>query len=140
MEESLPFRIGETVCIIDNRSPYYSQEGLISAHLVSKHAHLPDKYDVIFADGRSATFSGGQLKMTKGLANYASTIRTDRFMPCIPPERLSAVAKAEDLLLTAEEFDHLDGCRDCLEQWSACIAESGRRMLEESYDGGSGET
>jgi hypothetical protein len=76
MEESLPFRIGETVYIIDNGSPYYSQEGLILAHLVSKHAHLPDKYDVIFADGRSATFSGGQFKNDRSLANYASTIRT----------------------------------------------------------------
>ena len=64
-EELLPFRIGETVYIIDNRSPYYSEQGRILAHLASKHPHLPDKYDVIFADGRSATFLGGQLK-TKG--------------------------------------------------------------------------
>ena len=62
-EELLPFRIGETVYIIDNRSPYHSEQGRILAHLASKHPHLPDKYDVIFADGRSATFSGSQLKM-----------------------------------------------------------------------------
>ncbi len=60
-EELLPFRIGETVYIIDDRSPYHSEQGRILAHLVSERPHLPDKYDVIFADGRSATFSGSQL-------------------------------------------------------------------------------
>ena len=65
MEESLPFRIGETVYITDNRSPYYSQKGRILAHLVGKHAHVPDEYDVVFADGRSATFGAGQLDATK---------------------------------------------------------------------------
>ena len=61
-------------------------------------------------------------------------------MPCIPRDRLSSVAEAEDLFFTAEEFDHLDGCRDCLEQWLVCIADSGRRLLEERYNGGSGQT
>ena len=65
MGELLPFRIGETVYIIDNRSPYYSQQGRILAHLVGKHAHVPDEYDVVFADGRSATFGAGQLDATK---------------------------------------------------------------------------
>ena len=62
-EELLPFRIGETVYIIDSRSPYHSEQGRILAHLASKHPHLPDKYDVIFADGRSATFSRSQIKV-----------------------------------------------------------------------------
>ena len=68
MDELLPFRIGETVCVIDNGSPYYSQEGRILAHLVGKHAHIPDEYDVIFADGRSAMFWAGQLDAAKAQA------------------------------------------------------------------------
>jgi hypothetical protein len=59
-------------------------------------------------------------------------------MPCIGTERLLAVAQAHDLLLTPEEFDHLKTCRDCQEEWSACVAESGRRLLEER--GGTGES
>jgi hypothetical protein len=66
MDKLLPFRIGETVYVIDSRSSYYSQEGRILAHLVGKHAHVPDEYDVVFADGRSATFGAGQLNATKG--------------------------------------------------------------------------
>ena len=65
MDELRPFRIGETVYIIDNRSPYYSQQGHILAHLVGKHSRIPDEYDVIFADGRSAMFWAGQLDATK---------------------------------------------------------------------------
>ena len=65
MDELLSFRIGETVYITDSRSPYYSQQGRILAHLVGKHAHLPDEYDVVFADGRSVTFGAGQLDTTK---------------------------------------------------------------------------
>ena len=61
--EELPFRVGDAVYITDNRSPYYSQEGRILAHLVSKNAHIPDEYDVVFADGRNETFGDGQLKM-----------------------------------------------------------------------------
>ena len=41
LDELLSFHIGETVYITDNRSPYYSQQGRILAHLVGKHAHVP---------------------------------------------------------------------------------------------------
>jgi hypothetical protein len=61
--EELPFRVGDIVYVTDNRSPYYSEEGRILAHLVSKHSHVPDKYDVVFADGRNEIFGDGQLKM-----------------------------------------------------------------------------
>lgn len=61
--EELPFRVGDIVYITDNRSPYYSEEGRILAHLVSKHPHIPDKYDVVFADGRNEIFGDGQFKV-----------------------------------------------------------------------------
>jgi hypothetical protein len=61
MDELLTFRIGDTVYIIDHRSPYFSQEGRVLARLIGKHAHVPDEYDVVFADGRSARFGAGQL-------------------------------------------------------------------------------
>jgi hypothetical protein len=55
-------------------------------------------------------------------------------MACIPTERLLAVAVADNLLLTPDEFDHLEWCRDCVERWGECITESGRRIQEQHYD------
>jgi hypothetical protein len=54
-------------------------------------------------------------------------------MMCIAAERLLAVALADDLLLTPEEFAHLKACRDCFEGWSESIAESGRRLEGRDY-------
>ena len=55
-------------------------------------------------------------------------------MTCIPTERLWAVAwtlaMEDDLLLTPEEFDHLEACHDCFEGWADCLVESGRRLQE----------
>jgi hypothetical protein len=62
MEESR-FQVGDVVHITDTASPYYSEEGHILAILVNRRAHSPEKYDVVFADGRSATFGDGQLEM-----------------------------------------------------------------------------
>jgi hypothetical protein len=38
-----------------------------------------------------------------------------------------------DVLFTPEEFNHLKGCRDCLEGWADSIAESGRRLEEQDF-------
>ena len=54
-------------------------------------------------------------------------------MTCIPTERLFAVAMENDVLFTPEEFNHLKGCRDCLEGWADSIAESGRRLEEQDF-------
>ena len=61
--EGSRFQVGDIVHITDIASPYYSEEGRILAILVDRRAHSPDKYDVVFADGRSATFWDAQLKM-----------------------------------------------------------------------------
>jgi hypothetical protein len=60
--ENSPFRVGDTVSITDGASPYYTEEGRVLAVLVNKHGAMPHKYDVVFADGRSESFWGGQLK------------------------------------------------------------------------------
>jgi len=52
-------------------------------------------------------------------------------MKCIPAERLLAVAIADDLLLTPDEFDHLGSCQDCVERWEECIVVAGRRIEHE---------
>jgi hypothetical protein len=49
---------------------------------------------------------------------------------CIQTERLLSVALTDDLLLTPDEFDHLEACAHCFESWAACIAEAGRRLRE----------
>ena len=54
-------------------------------------------------------------------------------MTCIPTERLSVVAMANDVLFTPDEFNHIEGCRDCLEGWGDSIAESGRLLEEHDY-------
>jgi hypothetical protein len=60
MEDS--FQVGDVVLITDGASPYYTEEGRVLAVLVNKHGATPHKYDVVFADGRSGAFWGGQLK------------------------------------------------------------------------------
>jgi hypothetical protein len=41
-------------------------------------------------------------------------------MPCISDERLRAVAVADDLLFTPEEFDHMKSCcPECFNRWEA---------------------
>jgi hypothetical protein len=40
---------------------------------------------------------------------------------------------ANDVLFTPEEFNHIEGCRDCLEGWGDSIAESGRLLEEHGY-------
>jgi hypothetical protein len=62
--EGSRFRVGDAVSITDGASPYYAEEGRVLAVLVNKHAATPHKYDVVFADGRSESFWGGQLKGT----------------------------------------------------------------------------
>jgi hypothetical protein len=58
-------------------------------------------------------------------------------VPCIPRERLLAVAVADNLLFTSGEFDHLKTCRDCFETWAKCIADAGLRIREhEEHDKG----
>ena len=54
-------------------------------------------------------------------------------MTCIPTGRLSVVAMANDVLFTPEEFNHIEGCRDCLEGWGDSIEESGRLLEEHDY-------
>jgi hypothetical protein len=49
----------------------------------------------------------------------------------VPKERLLAVAISDDLLLTPEEFAHLNGCKECFERWRECTEEAGRRLEEE---------
>jgi hypothetical protein len=55
-------------------------------------------------------------------------------MPCISDERLHAVAVADDLLFTPEEFDHMRSCcpecfkrweAECFKRWEDGIRESG---------------
>jgi hypothetical protein len=57
------FQVGDLVHITDVSSPYYAEQGRILAILISKHAHSPDRYDVVFADGRSAAFGNAQLEL-----------------------------------------------------------------------------
>jgi hypothetical protein len=54
------------VHITDSASPYYREEGRILAVLVAKYKYsteIPDSYDVVFADGHSATFWNAQMEM-----------------------------------------------------------------------------
>jgi hypothetical protein len=55
-------------------------------------------------------------------------------MTCIPTERLWAVAwtlaMEDDLLLTPEEFDHLEACNDCFQRWADCL----RRLPEQDFE------
>ena len=53
------------VFITDIASPYYAEEGRILAILVNKHARSPDKYDVVFSNGRSVEFWDAQLKVKR---------------------------------------------------------------------------
>jgi len=64
--EGSRFQVGDVVNITDIASPYYSEEGRILAILVNRHARSPDKYEVVFAEGRSATFWDAQLEMKLG--------------------------------------------------------------------------
>jgi hypothetical protein len=48
--------------------------------------------------------------------------------PCVASERLLAVAMSNDLLFTAEEFVHLEECKDCFERWQECVAQAGRHF------------
>ena len=57
------FRFGDLVHISDVSSPHYAELGRILAILINKHAHSADRYDVVFADGRSVTFLDAQLGM-----------------------------------------------------------------------------
>src|SRR5437762_8503354 len=60
--EERRFRVGDVVSITDRASPCYGEEGRVLAVLVNKHAGKPDKYDVVFADGRSEAFWDAQLR------------------------------------------------------------------------------
>jgi len=53
MEKSR-FRIGEAISIADIASPYYAEEGPDLGDSGWKTSDIPDKYDVVFSDGRSA--------------------------------------------------------------------------------------
>ena len=55
----------------------------------------------------------------------------DHSSPHVPTARLLAVAMSEDLLITPEEFEHLNECKDCLERWRECIEEAGRRLEQD---------
>jgi hypothetical protein len=61
MEESR-FLVGDVALITDGSSPYCTEEGRVLAVLVNKHGATPHKYDVVFGDGRSESFWGGQLQ------------------------------------------------------------------------------
>jgi hypothetical protein len=65
--------------------------------------------------------------------SYSTPGKDLGIMACISTERLLAVAVADDLLLTSDELDHLEWCRDCVERWGECITESGRRIEEHHY-------
>jgi hypothetical protein len=60
--EGSRFQVGDVVHITDTASPYYAKEGRILAILVNRREHSPEKYDVVFADGRSVTFCDAQLE------------------------------------------------------------------------------
>jgi hypothetical protein len=49
-------------------------------------------------------------------------------LPHVASERLLAVAISNDLLLTAEEFAHLNECNECSERWRECMKEAGRQF------------
>jgi hypothetical protein len=51
-------------------------------------------------------------------------------LPHVPKERLLAVAISDDLLLTPEEFAHLNECKKCLERWQECVEEAGRHFKQ----------
>jgi len=61
--EGSRFQVGDLVHITDVSSPYYAEQCRILAILITKHTHSLDSYDVVFADGRSATFWDAQLEM-----------------------------------------------------------------------------
>lgn len=42
-------------------------------------------------------------------------------MDHVQPERLLAIAMADDLMFTFEELDHIKACPECLGKWQACI-------------------
>jgi hypothetical protein len=83
--------------------------------------------------------------LEKGMKNPKSTVRIwasppyssqepeypTRVMSCISTERLLAVAVADAVLITPEEFGHLKGCRDCFEQWAEFIEEWDPRVEEQ---------
>jgi hypothetical protein len=64
------------------------------------------------------------------VSNLVPTPGDFRIVACIQTERLLSVALSGDLLLTPDEFDHLEACRNCLDRWGECIAEAGRRLQE----------
>jgi hypothetical protein len=55
----------------------------------------------------------------------------DQSSPHVPTARLLAVAMSEDILITPEEFEHLNQCKDCLERWRECIEKAGRHFEQE---------
>jgi hypothetical protein len=59
---------------------------------------------------------------------FPPPLETLDMLACIPTERLLAVAIADHLLLTPDEFDHLGACRDCIERWEECMVAAGRRF------------
>ena len=61
--EGSRFQVGNLVHITDVSSPYYAEQGRILAILVTKEAHSPAGYEVVFSDGRSATFWDAQLEV-----------------------------------------------------------------------------
>ena len=51
-------------------------------------------------------------------------------LPHVPKERLLAVAISDDLLVTPEEFAHLNECKECLERWQECLEEAERHFRQ----------